>query len=143
MSKQRVPIDAKSYARKESEIAQLEVKVKKLRAKIKPDQVLIAEHRKSISELTEDIEDETEERDVKVRNEYHFKTAEVRVLRADDLKEIDRRTMTPEELKRNEDVEDKKLKAPIDKGKAEPEDADVGSDEPEGEVAQEEADPTV
>jgi hypothetical protein len=117
-SKQRVPIDAKSYARKESEIAQLEVKVKKLRAKIKPDQVLIAEHRKTISELTEDIEDETEERDVKVQNEYHFKTSEVRVLRAGDLKEIDRRTMTTEELKRTSDVEDRKLKAPIDRGTA-------------------------
>jgi hypothetical protein len=109
IAKVRVPINEKAYARKESEIAQLELKSRKLRAKIKPDQIELAEHRKQIAVLTEDLDEGSEERDVKVRHEFHYNTNEVRVLRASDQHELERRTMTAAERTRNSDLEDQEV----------------------------------
>jgi hypothetical protein len=104
--KVRVPINAAVYSKKESELAQLEVEVRKINRKIEPDKDQIRLHRQAITELTEDIENNTEEREMSVREEYHFNTNEIRVLRVDGGAVLEKRTMTAEERKRQTDVED-------------------------------------
>lgn len=120
--KVRVPINAAVYTRKESEIAQLGVTVRKIERKIKPDKDQIRIHKEKINELTKDIEEQTEEREMSVREEFHFSTSEVRVLDAKSKKELERRTMTKEERSRTSDIEDEDLEEPTDAGPAEPDD---------------------
>ncbi len=104
--KVRVPINEKVYQKKESELAQLEVLIGKKKRAIMPTQNEIRQLRKQVAGLTVDIENNTEEREEKVRHEWHFNTNEVRIMRASDMKLLEKRTMTAEERKRNSDLED-------------------------------------
>jgi len=129
----RVPINLKEYKAKESQVAQLDVKIRKIQKRLAPDLKDIRDARKLISKLSEDLEENTELRPMKVKLEMHFKTSEVRVLRADDLKELERRTMTKEELTRNDDLEDQKLTKPTDRGAVENDGEQGDGTEDEGE----------
>jgi hypothetical protein len=117
----RVPINEKVYAKKESELAQREVDIAKLKRSIAPVQNEIRQLRKVVAGLTVDLENNTEERDEKVKEEFHFNTNEVRVLRASDGKLVEKRTMTAADRKRQTDIEDQRP-AP----KAKPSNGDSG-----------------
>lgn len=114
VKKIRTPINKVVYARKESEIAQLEIETKKIERKIAPDKKAIRDNNKKIDALTKDLEENTEERETKVRERFHFNTSEVRVLDAETGKELERRTMTAEERSRTTDVEDEVVEPAAD-----------------------------
>jgi chromosome segregation ATPase len=130
----RVPINESVYKRKESELAQLEVVIAKKKRSIMPTQNEIRGLRKQVAGLTADIENNTEERDEKVREEFHFNTNELRILRASDNKLIEKRTMTAEERKRNLDIEDVTPVSPLtpaeEKALGEDAQAEGGGDDP-------------
>lgn len=100
----RVPINSTQYAKKESEIAQLELATARLKKKINPELLEIRKNRKMITDLTLDLEENTEERKMFVRNEYHDSRNATRILRVDNGACVEERPMT--EAERQVDLED-------------------------------------
>lgn len=106
--KVRVPIDPVAKQKKETEHARLAIQVRQIERKIKPDKIKIAELKDQMKDLETDIEDEMEEREMLVEREYDYATKEVRFFDAATGDEVgEPRTMTPEEVKRTGDIEDK------------------------------------
>lgn len=93
----RVKINVAECAKKADKVVQLENKVRKIQLAMAPQKQEITKLNKEIDKLCADVGSSTEERTVLVREEFHYKKAVVRVVRADNGELIDERTMSKED----------------------------------------------
>jgi hypothetical protein len=89
----RVKINVAECAVKEAKVVKLENKVRKIQIEMAPMKQEITKLNKEIDKLCADVDSSTEERTILIREEFHYKKAVVRVVRADNGELLDERTM--------------------------------------------------
>jgi hypothetical protein len=93
----RVKINVAECAVKEAKVVKLEIKVKKIQVAMSPLKQEITKLNKEIDKLVADVDSSTEERTIKVREEFHYKRNLVRVVHADTGELVEERTMSKAE----------------------------------------------